>query len=173
MKKEEFIKRRGKAAYEKWQQQTRDWDSKHRKEKRENSRKWYRTHPEEARERKRLWRLNHPDKVREANHENGRKGGKYYERMRKYESTGLPHERKLIRRRHAHRYHPLKRIIAPDSQLHHQWLPNSANYTGVALVEADQHLHGFVDVIRILEGDITLLTEEEVRNGGGTEQCRT
>ena len=36
-------------------------------------------------------------------------------------------------------------------------------YRSTALVEADQHMHGIVDVIEILEGKIRFLTEEEIR----------
>ena len=35
------------------------------------------------------------------------------------------------------------------------------------VVEKDQHIHGFIDVIQILEGEITLFTEEEIKNRGG------
>ena len=68
--------------------------------------------------------------------------------------------------KHAKQYKPCKAIIATDSQLHHEWIPKTAEYRGLALVEKDQHMHGFVDVIKILDGKITLLTEEEVKNGG-------
>ena len=139
MRKAECIKRYGKAAYEKQQQQTRDW------------------------------RIANPDKVKAtnqvSNREGNRKGGKYYEHTIEHNMSGLPHERKNVRGVHQHRYRNYKRIIAPDSQIHHQWIPNTANYTGVALVEKDQHLHGFIDVIQILEGEITLLTEDEIRGG--------
>jgi hypothetical protein len=67
--------------------------------------------------------------------------------------------------KHAHQYKPYKDSIAPDSQIHHEWVPETAEYRGVALVEAEQHMHGFVDVIEILAGKITLLTEEEIKNG--------
>ena len=33
--------------------------------------------------------------------------------------------------------------------------------------EKNLHLHGYVDVIQILEGGITLLTEEEIKIWGG------
>ena len=36
-------------------------------------------------------------------------------------------------------------------------------YRGLALVEADQHTHGFIDVIKILDGEITIFTEAELR----------
>jgi hypothetical protein len=84
--------------------------------------------------------------------------------------TGLQGARNKIRGRHSHEYKPYKAIIAPESQLHHEWLPDSPEYRGLALVEADPHMHGFVDVIEILDGEITLLTEEEVRKGKKREK---
>jgi hypothetical protein len=33
-----------------------------------------------------------------------------------------------------------------------------------ALVEADQHMHGVINVIEVRDGNITLLTEERVKN---------
>ena len=135
MNKETFIGGYGEAAYERWLQQGRDW---------------WREHPEEA---------------KTYNQERNRKGGKYYERTAKYRLTGIPHERGLVRKKHANRYRPYKNIIAPDSQIHHEWIPETANFRGVALVEKEQHMHGFIDVIQILEGEITLLTEEEIKIG--------
>jgi hypothetical protein len=91
------------------------------------------------------------------------KGGKYYAKRRVYNTTGLRGERNIIRKRDGSKWHFYKKIIAPDSQLHHQWQPDSAEYDGVALVEADAHMHGFIDVIQILDGEITLFTEKEIR----------
>lgn len=133
MNKAERIKRYGKRAYEKLN---------------ERNREWARTHPKEA----------------EAhNREANRKGGSRYDKKQEYMRTGLAGERNRIRRLHAGRYRPFKKIIALESQLHHQWQPGSAGYDGVAIVEKNQHQHGFVDVIRILEGEITLFTEKEIR----------
>ena len=135
--KDEFIKSYGKAAYEKTLVQSRAW--------------------EEA----------NPEKREEIRKRQARKGGKYYEKHREYQHTGLQGERHKIRAKHGMAYLQYKRIIAPDSVLHHQWRLNSAEYDGVALVEKAQHQLGFVDVVQLLEGEITLLTEEEVRNRGG------
>ena len=122
-------------------------------------------------EHNRTWQANNPDKIKaynaELHPEICRKGGEYYEKNLEYNRTGLRGERNSIRQKHAKLYHPYKRIIAPESQLHHEWIPDTANYRGMALVEADQHMQGYIDVIQILEGKITLLTEEEVRNAGG------
>lgn len=111
------------------------------------------------------WKHSHPIKVREqnANHlRNYLKGGKHYEAMRHYNSTGLRGRRARIRCRHASRFCKFKKIIAPESQIHHEWISGTSNYTGVALVEKDQHTHGFIDVIQILEGEITLFTETAI-----------
>jgi hypothetical protein len=77
--------------------------------------------------------------------------------------TGLQGARNKIRLKHRNQYRPYKQIIAPDSQIHHEWIPKTAEYRGLALVEANAHQYGIVDVIQILDGKITLLTEEQVR----------
>lgn len=167
MNKEERIRRYGEVAYAKLLQQRRDWRRDHPKEVKERDQEWKRTHRKEIRESDRLRCLDNPDRVKANSQEISRKDGKYYERHRKYFSTGIPHEKELVRGNHGCLYRPYKQIIAPDSQIHHEWLPDSANFRGVALVEKNQHMHGFVEVIQILEGEITLLTEEEIKIGGG------
>ena len=181
MKKEERIRRYGKEAYKKMQQQIQEWNEQHQEEKRNSNQEWVRTHQEEkrnsdreygrahqeeAKERNQLWGFNNPEKTKARQHEGNRKGGKYYEQQHKHQMNGIPHEKALVRGKHKRIWTPYKRIIAPESQIHHQWLPNTSKYRGIALVEKEQHIHGFVDVIQILEGEITLLTEEEVRNEG-------
>lgn len=136
MKKREFIERYGKVAYEKVLTHGRDWHE------------------------------NHPDKAAAAHMEQNRKGGSHYKKTLENNRIGLRGERGRIRLKHRNAYRQYKNIIAPDSQIHHQWVPGTSDYDGVALVEKDQHMRGFVDVIRILEGDITVFTEEELRNHG-------
>ena len=148
MKKEEYIERYGPEALAKQREQTQEWNEKH---------------PEEARESKQLWRSNHPNEVKKIRQEWTRKGGKHYEQRRVHQRTGIPGGKERIRARHQHHYRPYKKIIAPKSQIHHQWIPGTANYTGVALVEKDPHQYGFIDVIQVLEGQITLLTEAEIK----------
>lgn len=95
--------------------------------------------------------------------------GKMEETMKELEGimrTGIQGDRNKIRDIHRYKWRQYKRIIAPDSQLHHQWEPNSAEYAGVALVEKDAHMHGFIKVIEILEGEINLFTEKEITNRG-------
>jgi len=134
LKNEERTRKYGKEQYEKWQQQIQ------------------------------IWNNNNPKQIKQYQHETSRKGGKYYEAHERYASSGVQHLRNLLRSSHRQHYRPYKQIIAPKSQIHHEWIPSTADYRGAALVEADQHMHGFVDVIQILEGKITLLTEEEVRS---------
>jgi uncharacterized protein YifE (UPF0438 family) len=137
MKKADMIERYGEEAYE-----------KHLEQGQANNKKWQEEHPEQV--------------IANAQ-EQGRKGGKYYDKMLENNRTGIPGEKNKIRSKHQIQYRPYKMIIAPDSQLHHEWVPRTSDYRGVALVEKDAHMHGFVDVIEILNGKITLLTEEEVR----------
>ena len=117
-------------------------------------------------ENNRQWQAVNPERVKVNNQESCQKGGKHYEATLKWHTTGLSGEREKVRKRHGYRYRQYKKIIAPDSQLHHEWIPETANYRGMALVEADQHMHGFIDVIQILEGKITVFTEAEIKIGG-------
>ena len=150
MKKEERIQRYGEVAYQK--------EKKH-------GRVRYTKHHEEYNKRSAKWRETHPEEVVASARERGRKGGKYYDKVLKYMRTGLPYKRNLVRHSHRRKWNPFKRIIAKDSVLHHEWIPETADYRGVALVEKNQHLHGFIGVIQILEGGITLFTEAEIRGG--------
>ena len=148
MKKAEIIKRYGEAAYEK---------------KLEQRRARYKAHREEERARDKRYREDHPEQMKAKSQEINRKGGKHYDKHLRDNRTGLRGERHRIRKKHARDYKPYKMIIAPESQIHHEWIEKTAEYTGVALVEKEPHMHGIIDVIEILDGKITLLTEEEVK----------
>lgn len=150
MKKEECIARYGEAAWEKVLAQRRER---------------YKANREEEKARVKKWREEHPEKVAPNNHEQSRKGGKYYDKQLEYQHTGVQGEKNIIRMKHGRYYKPYKQIIAPDSQIHHEWIPDTSDYSGVALVEKEAHQYGIVDVIEILDGEIRLLTEEEVRKG--------
>ena len=156
MKKEEFIKRYGEAAYEKMLLQSKAWRQRY---------------SEEMLARTRAWNNANSEKVKDHSHEQHRKGGKGYEKSLKYNHTGLQGERNKIRCMHAKDWRGFKHTIAPDSQIHHEWIPETAKYRGIALVETDQHMHGFIKVIQILKGKITLLTEDEVK-GGSQNVCQ-
>lgn len=151
MKKEEIIERYGEEEYNRQLEQKRAYREAHK---------------EEANARNKKYAEEHPEQVIAKGQEQCRKGGKYYDKTLEDNRTGLRGQRNHVRERHRRQYRPFKNIIAPDSQLHHEWVPETAEYRGVALVEADQHMHGIVDVIEILDGKITLLTEEEVKVGG-------
>jgi hypothetical protein len=148
MKKEEFIRRSGEEAWSKRLAQRRVYHKAHKKEENTRDKKYYEDHLEEA---------------RANSQEQCRKGGRCYDKHLEYMQTGIPGERHKIREKHGAQWRQYKNIIAPGSQLHHNWVPGTAEYTGLALVEADEHMHGIIDLIEILEGKITLLTEEEVR----------
>ena len=147
MNKEEFIERRGDVAYEKHL---------------EGYRVWRIANLEKARASTRDWRATNPERVKINQHKQSHKGGKGYEKMLENQRTGIQGEKGIIRATHGNLYRPFKQIIAPESQIHHEWILGTANYRGVALVEKDQHIHGFVDVIQILDGEITLLSEKEI-----------
>ena len=133
MKKEDFVKLYGEAAYKR------------------------------KKVRNKAWETANPEKREEIRRRRGRKGGKWYKNHLRYEHTGLQGERNVVRATHARTYRKYKNIIAPDSVLHHQWCQGTSGYDGIALVESNQHQHGIIDVIQILEGTITLLTEEAIR----------
>ena len=148
MKKEEIIKRYGKAEYKRRSKQPLIWNKKH---------------PERHNATTKRWQERNPERIREIHREYCRKGGKYYEKSKIYKMTGLQGRRNRIRMRHGSKWRPYKRIVAPESQIHHQWRPGSARYDCVALVEKNQHQYGILEVIEVLEGGITLFTEKEVR----------
>jgi hypothetical protein len=116
-------------------------------------------------EQARRWKLENPERVqdgsRKQNKEHSRKGGKYYLKKQRYNSTGIQGERHRIRIKHANKWRLFKRIVAPATQIHHEWVSGTSRYRGVALVEKNAHQYGIIDVIKILDGKITLLVEEK------------
>jgi hypothetical protein len=148
LNKSEYIERYGEEEYERRLETKRVWCEANRKSRCASAKKW---------------RKKHPENQKAVEHEKGRKGGKYYKHMLEYNRTGLQGARRRIRSKHAKQYRPLKEIIAPDSEIHHEWKLDSSEYTGVALVESNPHRYGIIDVIRILDGKITLLTEKDIK----------
>jgi cellobiose-specific phosphotransferase system component IIB len=178
MGKDEFIKRYGEDAYEKMLKQTRDWQKVHREQIKTYNKTYREAHrvevkttmkktPEQVNAYNRKYRKDNPEKVKIDHQEACRKGGRRYNKNLEYKRNGIQGEKNSTRTIHAKQYKPYKAIIAPDSQLHHEWIQKTAEYRGVALVEADAHRYGIIDVIQILNGKITLLTEEEVKRGKG------
>lgn len=165
MKKEEFIERYSEAAYEKRLQQARDRYVEHREEENARDKEWYAGHREEEIARSLKWQKANPDKVKAIHQEANRKGGKYYEKRLEYNRTGLQGERRDIRNKHNILYRDIKQA-APNSVFHHEWIPGTANYRGVALVDKELHQRGIINVIKILEGKITLFREREIKEQG-------
>ena len=161
--KESYIAKHGEEAYAKRLERRREWGANLPGGEKQRSQDRRDADPEKWREYDRAWRERNPETNIEKGRKISRKGGAYYEKKKIYKQTGISGERERVRMRDSYRWRPYKRIIAPESQLHHAWRPNSAEYSGLALVEADAHMHGTIKVIRILEGEISLLTEKEIR----------
>lgn len=159
MKKAEFIARRGEEAYAKMLAQGRAWKEGHPEEMKESWRKWGDAHREALQK----YRDAHQEEIKAYGREQCQKGGKRYNKYLIYKQTGLQGARNIVRNKHSRRWRKYKTIVAPDSQLHHEWVSETSDYRGLAIVEADQHMHGFIDVIEVLEGKITLLSEKDVR----------
>ena len=164
MKKVEIIERHSEEEYARQMQLNSEWHRVHPQEMQQYRDKWNTANPEKNRQSQQDWAERNPEKVKQLYRDQSCKGGKGYEHMLEYQRTGLRGERSKVRSKHRWKWLPYKQIIAPESQIHHEWIPETANYRGVALVEKDQHMHGIIDVIHILEGEITLLTEVEIRN---------
>lgn len=154
-----------KEVYEKKLERSRQWYLDNPERTLENNRNWRLKNPDRVRGFTRNWKLRNPDKVREHTRKHQedrfRKGGKLYLKTLNYEHTGLRAERSGIRAKHRSKWRAYKKIIAPESQIHHAWQPGTAKYDGVALVEKNAHQHGIIDVIEILDGKITILLEED------------
>ena len=130
------------------------------------NRAYYKTHKGQVNATQKRYREEHLEEVIAVTREQCRKGGRRYAKALAYSQIGIPGEKRRIRVKHTQHYKPYKDIIAPDSQLHHLWRPQSALYDGLALVEKDKHMRGFINVIKILEGEITVFTEEKLRDIG-------
>lgn len=176
MKKEEIIARYGEERYKKQLEQSKSWNVKHRnlcniasqKWRKGNPKKigeWKNKHPRSSTVAMRIWRKRYPVKAKIAHNKCNRKGGKYYERKKEYNATGVQGERNKIRGKHGRVWRRYKRIIAPASELHHEWGIGTSEYAGLALVERNAHRYGMIKVIEILEGEITLFSEKEKRRG--------
>lgn len=154
MKKDEFIAKYGEEAY--------------KKQLAKNclrAAEWHQAHQEEHNASKRDWRNAHPEEVKARNREICRKGGKYYDKMLKYKQTDLQRKKNKIRKNHNLEFREIKDTLAEEVELHHEWIGDTAEYRGVGFVEKVAHQHGYIDVILLLDGEITLFTGEEVKNG--------
>jgi hypothetical protein len=133
MKKEEFIRKKGTAAWEAQLAKSRRTQLRNRVNKaREAQEEFQKLHYSEQQEILRdMW------KKREGH----------------YSRSGLPQNitaaRNKIRQAHCAKW--------PSDVLdhHHEWIEDTAEYTGVALVEREAHRHGIINVVTLLEGVIT------------------
>ena len=157
--KDRYIAKNGDAAYTKRLERRRERGEELPGGEKQRSQGRRDADPEKWREYDRAWRERNPQKVKEKGHKVSRKGGAYYEKKKIYKQTGISGERERVRMRDSYRWRLYKHIIAPNSQLHHQWILETADYTGLALVEANPHKYGIIDVIEILNGKITIFTE--------------
>lgn len=83
---------------------------------------------------------------------------------KRLDKTGIQELKNKVRTKDADFYRQFKNMIAPASQLHHEWLNNgTAEYSGLALVDPDQHMRGIIDVIYTLRGEITFFTEASLQ----------
>ena len=162
--KDSYIAKHGEDAYTKRLEQRREWGKKLPGGEAQRSQERRDADPEQAREYDRAWRERNPQKTIEKGKKVSQKGGAYYKNHMKYRQTGIQGEREKIRCKHGNQWRGYKRIVAPKSQVHHQWRKDSSEYDGIALVEAKAHRYGIIDVIQIIEGEITIFTEEELRN---------
>jgi hypothetical protein len=126
--KDDFIAKHGEEAYCKRLEGRRTWGNKLPGGEAQRSRKQRAADPEKYREYERAWRERNPETNIEKGRKVSRKGGAYYEKKQKYKQTGLSGEREHVRMRHGYYWRPYKNIIAPGSQLHHQWVPGTAKY---------------------------------------------
>jgi hypothetical protein len=161
MNKSEFIGKYGETAYARKLAQKREWNKQNPERDTENHRRWREENSERVAETRRRWAEGNPQKIIQSHREASRKGGEFYEKRLEYDHTGIPGDKNKIRGKHRREYKPYKDIIAPESQIHHQWKPNSAEYVAVALVEKDAHMRGFINVIEILDGEVNIFTEKK------------
>ena len=161
MKKEEYIKRWGEAAYKKMLQENRERHALHREEYNATTKEYDRHHREEHKTADKKWRDANPEKRKASDREWSCKDGKHYNQKVKYMKTGLQGERNRVREKHNREYHTIKQAT-PNSVLHDEWIPGTAKYRGLALVEKVPHQNGIIKVIKVLEGEITIFTEKEI-----------
>lgn len=69
-----------------------------------------------------------------------------------YSRSGLPQNIVAARNtiRHVHR----SKWGVEGLDVHHDWVGDTAEYTGVALVEREEHQRGIINVVAILDGEI-------------------
>jgi hypothetical protein len=69
--------------------------------------------------------------------------------------TEIQAERDKIRARDGRKWRSLKQQYFQELDVHHSWVEDTSNYLGAALVEKEAHRKGLINVVQILEGQIT------------------
>ena len=133
MKKDEFIARYSEVKYQRMPARVKAWNRAHPEKVRAHQVKRREEHREELTAYSKRYKEEHPEERAIMHSEQCRKNGKRYRKTQIYNHTGLQGERNKIRYKHAIQWRKYKEVIAPKSQCHHQWCPQSASYTGLAL----------------------------------------
>lgn len=142
MKKQEMIDRYGE-----------EWYNEHRLEP---AKKWVREHREEHAEYNRKYRQEHRE-------EKIKYQKKYW--GAKADPDSIPHKRQLIRARDNRRYNPIRQFWSHlKTDIHHEWIPDTADYMFIALVERSKHQYGIIDPICILEGEVAVNLDADLIN---------
>jgi hypothetical protein len=133
MNKNAFIEKWGIAAYEKRMKVSRDWRQAHP----ENTEKW----------RKQIcdWKRTHPIRVKRIARDSYRKHRKEILNRQCTDTEGL---RRSIRGKHRI-WSKYKRFVALATRQHYEWIPETAEYKCIALVENDLRQYPFENVIHI------------------------
>ena len=114
--------------------------------KREYNKEWYQEHPGYNKEACKSWFDNHK------------------EERNIYQQTGfrgLRHKIRMIDNRNK-QYQWLKRNLGRDLHIHHEWIPETAEYKFSALVDDIEHQHGIIKPIIILEDNRIELLQDSL-----------
>jgi hypothetical protein len=164
--KDNFRAKYGIEAYERRLARRREWGRQLPGGEKQRSQERRDANPEQSREYDRAWAERNPDKVKAKGREVSRKDGKYYAKKKIYKQTGISGERERVRMRDRYKYGKLMDLSGLE--IHHIWKDGTAEYTGIALVEAKAHRRGKIKVIKVLEGEIELFSEAD----GIKQKCK-
>jgi hypothetical protein len=108
---------------------------------------------------------------KEYNKRRNRKGGESYDTYKKYNVTGIRGKRTRVRAIDGKNWRPFKKIIAPETEVHHLWKDGSAEFFGLAIVDISiTRIHEDAEVM--LDGYFNIGAKTGVCELCG-EECRT
>jgi hypothetical protein len=144
---------------------------KHRKEKLEYQHEYILEHKAERIKYQRMYRAEHKAEILEYDREYHRRyRTKHPHCTRDYlNQNKVARKRGNIRNIHG-RFKPYKwlknglKLQGFDPQIHHEWIPRTTEYTGIALVEAKDHMRNIIKPLIILEGEIVWTNETDERS---------